>query len=206
MTFEEFELGIIDLASRRVRLTVANVAMHMRMAPSKVEEMMDKMAREGRLDVELDEERGVIFYVVRGLTPPPQDIVLRPAPPRTPPPSHPAVHAPRGNKSVALGALFGLLAPGIGLLYAAPMKATVVVTIATIIGVKMIAAVPLIGWLLSSVALGIAALASAVLGAMYVRKFNQTGQRTHLDLAATRQASRTLVDPLRQAERVATQI
>ena len=197
MTFEAFELAIIDLASRRVRITVANVAMHTRLSPSRVEEMLDRMACDGRLDVELDEDRGCIFYVVRGLTPPPEHLVVRSSyqAPR------PVETAARGNKSVALGTALGFLAPGVGLLYAAPWKAAAVISVAIVVGVQMVGAIPLLGWLLSSVVLGLAALISAVLGAIYTRKYNQMGRRTHLDIAATRQAGRTLVDPLRQAQR-----
>ena len=47
MTFDSFELAVIDLASRGVRLTVANVASHLHVAPAKAEEWLDQMAREG---------------------------------------------------------------------------------------------------------------------------------------------------------------
>lgn len=194
MTFEAFELAVMDLASRGVRLTVANVCVHARLAPSRVEEMLDRMAHEGRLDVELDEDRGLIFYVVRGLTPAPQHLAVRAIDYRAP--------APRiANKSVALGAVLGLLMPGIGLVYAAPWSAALAVFAATFVAVKMVAAIPLFGWLLSSVVLGVGALASAALGMIYVRRFNQHGRRTHLDLGATREAGRALVTPLREAQR-----
>lgn len=195
MTFEAFELAVIDLASRGVRVTVANVAAHARLAPSRVEPMLDRMAEEGRLDVELDEERGLIFYVVRGLTPPPQTLALRPV--------AYAPAAPSGDKSVALGALFGLVFPGVGLLYAAPFTAALVTSLGIFAIVQMLGALPLIGWLLSSVALGLGALTSAVLGVRYVRRYNEAGRRTHLDLDATRSLGRTLATPLREARRVA---
>jgi membrane protein implicated in regulation of membrane protease activity len=202
MDFESFELAVIDLASRSIRLTVANVSAHARIAPSRVEEMLDRMAQEGRLDVELDEDRGLIFYVVRGLTPPPQHLAVRPIDYRQR--QFVSTDLQRGNKSAALGAILGLLVPGVGLIYAAPMSAVAVVSIGTFIAVKMVAVLPLSGWLLSSVVLGVAALASAVLGAMYVRKYNQNGRRTHLDLSATRTAGRTLVSPLREAQNLAS--
>ncbi len=198
MTNEAFELAVIDLASRGVRLTVANVAAHARMPPSRVEKQLDGMAHAGRLDVELDEDRGLIFYVVRGLTPLPPHLALRPIDYGAPTVAH---H--RGQKSAAVGAVLGLLIPGVGLLYAAPWGAAAVVTLAIFLAVKMVGALPLIGWLLSSVALGVGALASGALGAMYVRKYNQHGRRTHLDPSATQRAGRTLVPPLREAQRVA---
>ena len=196
MTFEAFELAVMDLASRGVRLTVANVCVHVRVAPSGVEEMLDRMAHEGRLDVELDEDRGLIFYVVRGLTPAPQHLAVRPI-------AYPTPAPPSAHKNVVLGALLGLLMPGVGLVYAAPWSAALTVCAATFIAVKMFAVIPLFGWLLSSVVLGVGALTSGALGAIYVRRYNQHGRRTHLDLGATRNAGRALVTPLREAQRAA---
>ncbi len=205
MTHEAFELAVIDIASQGIKITVANVAAKVRLAPAHVEEMLDRMASEGRLDMELDEERGLIFYVVRGLTPPPTNIVRYPG--SYVPPSYAAsspVGAPRrGNKSPTIGAVLGFLVPGVGLLYAAPWVAAAVFTFATFVMVKMVGALPLIGWLLKSAMLGLAALTSGVLGAIYVRKYNANGKRTHLDMGATRNAGRSLVTPLREAERVA---
>ena len=67
MKFERFELAVIDLASRGVRLTVPNVAACLRLEPQKAEQWLDRMAYEGRLDVEVDESEGYVFYRVRGL-------------------------------------------------------------------------------------------------------------------------------------------
>lgn len=174
MTFDSFELAVIDLASRGVRLTVANVASHLHVAPAKAEEWLDQMAREGRLDLELDEVVGLIFYRVRGLTPPPRDIAVRPVPSRAIP------REPRGNKSTALAAALGLLLPGAGLVYAAPVSAAAVVGLVILVAVKMLSALPLLGPLLSSIALGLGALVSAVLGLLYARQYNRHGRRTHL--------------------------
>lgn len=175
MTKDRFELAIIELASRGVRLTVANVAAHLRVAPNKAEQWLDQMAREGRLDLELDEVVGLVFYRVRGLTPPPSDIVVAPRPPRPPSPPQPS-----GNKSVAVAAALGLMLPGAGLVYAAPVSAAAVCGLVTLVAVKMLAALPIVGWLLSSTALGICALASGVLGMLYAKQYNRHGRRTHL--------------------------
>jgi len=172
MTFDRFELAIIDLAQRGVCLTIANVAAYTRVPPTRAEEWLDKMAKEGRLDVELDEDHGIIYYRVRGLQEMPKAMV--------PAPQHTFLQ-PLGNKSVTWGATLGLLLPGVGLLYAAPWSVALVGTLLTIASVKMLGALPLLGWLLSSVALGIAALASAVLGTLYVKQYNKHGRRTHLD-------------------------
>lgn len=174
MTFDSFELAVIELATRGVRLTVANVAANLRVAPAKAEEWLDRMAREGRLDLELDEVVGLVFYRVRGLTSPPRDLAVPARPAAASPPR------PRGNKSTALAAALGLILPGAGLVYAAPVSAAAVVGLFTLVAVKMLAAFPLLGPLLSSIALGLCALASAVLGLLYARQYNRHGRRTHL--------------------------
>jgi hypothetical protein len=188
MSYTRFELAIVDLARRGTRLTVANVAAHLRMEPSKAEAWLDKMATEGRLDLEVDEDEGVVFYRVRGLGSEPR---WQEPPPRTwSSPSYAPVAmtgwtAPgpvvKPQKNALLAAAFGLVLPGLGLVYAAPLSAVAIASIVTLCAVKMAGALPLVGMLLKSVVLGVAALASAVLGVLYTRQYNLTGKRTHLD-------------------------
>jgi len=173
MSFDRFELAVIELASRGVRLTVANVAANLHVAPTKAEEWLDRMAREGRLDLELDEVVGLVFYRVRGLSPPPRDLAIVPPPPPEP-------IEPKKHKSTALAAALGLILPGAGLVYAAPVSAAAVCGLVTLVVVKMLAAFPLLGPLLSSIALGLCALGSAMLGLLYARQYNRHGRRTHL--------------------------
>jgi hypothetical protein len=171
MKFHRFELSVIELAHRGMRLTVANVVAHLGTEPAQTEQWLDDMAREGRLDVELDEEQGLIYYRVRGLTPPPAYLA----------PYVPArVTHERAHKSTKAAALVGLLLPGVGLLYAAPFSAALIAGIATLLTVKMVAVIPLLGPVLSSVALGLCALASALFGVLYARQYNANGRRTHL--------------------------
>jgi hypothetical protein len=183
MGYSRFELSIVDLARRGVRITVANVAAHLRMEPAKVEAWLDKMASEGRLDLEVDEDEGLVFYRVRGLgeTPGWREARTWGSPPVAmaawTPPGPPV----RAQKTPWIAALCGIVLPGLGLVYAAPFSAVAVASIVTFVAVKMLGAVPLVGVLLKSVALGFAALASAVLGVLYARQYNVTGKRTHLD-------------------------
>lgn len=169
MKFERFELAVIELASRGIRLTVPNVANWMRIEPALAEQWLDRMAYEGRLDVELEEQEGYVYYRVRGLSPMPASMVQRPFRPLA-----------FSQKSVGFGVFLGLVLPGIGLIYAAPFIAVVIASITTLAVVKMLAVLPLVGGLLSSVALGIAALTSALLGALYVKQYNRFGRRTHI--------------------------
>jgi hypothetical protein len=176
MTRDDFEVAVIDLASRGVRLTTANVAAFVRLSPGKVEAWLDELAFAGRLEVELDEAEGLCFYRVRGLTPtPPGALAIAPirydATPTAP---------ARRHKTPLLAALLGLALPGVGLLYAAPLSAAVFATVATLVSVKMLGALPLVGWLLKSVALGICAIVSALLGSKYARVYNLHGRRAHI--------------------------
>jgi hypothetical protein len=189
MSFDRFELAVIELANRGVRLTVANVAAQLHVAPKKAEKWLDDMAREGRLDLELDEVVGLVFYRVRGLTPAPTSIALRPAS------IPPVVH--RGHKSPVAAAMLGLLLPGAGLLYAAPASVAAIAGLVTLVAITMTGALPVIGGLLSSITLGLCALLSGALGVMYVKQYNRHGRRTHLAPAAQQAA-------LRQAQQAAS--
>ena len=174
MNYDRFELSVIELASRGVRLTVANVTASLHVEPGKAEEWLDRMAQEGRLDVEIDEEVGLIFYRVRGLSPTATALA------QSWQTGERVLEHPKGPKSAAAGALLGLLFPGVGLLYAAPWTVAALGTVGTLVLVKMFEALPLIGWLLSSIALGVCALASALAGMLYTHEYNRRGGRQHL--------------------------
>jgi epoxyqueuosine reductase len=68
---------------------------------------LDRMAQEGRLDVELDENEGLVFYRVRGLSPLPTSLQFRP-------PQAVQAAPSRGRKSAVAAVVFALLVPGAG--------------------------------------------------------------------------------------------
>jgi hypothetical protein len=174
MTFQRFELSVMQLASRGVRLTVANVSAQIGVEPQQAEAWLDDMARQGRLDVELDEDVGLIFYRVRGLSPPPA--YLATAPHR----NAPQPLQTQTDKNPRVAALLGLLLPGAGLIYAAPLSVAVFGGLLTLVLVNTAAAVPLLGGIASSVVLGLCALTSSLFAVMYTRRYNEHGRRTHL--------------------------
>jgi hypothetical protein len=178
MKFERFELSVIELAGQGVQLSVPNVSAYLRVAPSKTEEWLDKMAYEGRLDVELEEDQGYVYYRVRGLTP-------FPGGSHTPMPSamvvRPELLPMRGQKSATWGAIFGLLIPGFGLFYAAPITAAILGGVALAVLVNVAGAFPLLGPLFAAMTLALGALTSAILGAEYTKRYNAFGCRTHLE-------------------------
>jgi hypothetical protein len=88
------------------------------------------------------------------------------------------------RRKVRTAALLGLL-PGIGLAYAAPWPTVVVATLGVLVGLKVA------GFFWLGVPFFIcAAVASAVAGAMYAHRYNQTGRRTPLFAAERRLEAR----------------
>jgi len=188
MKLRDFEIEVIQLADDGLRLTVANVAARLKLSTDKAEKWLDELAKAGKLDVEIDEDHGVVFYTVRGLDPrrSPRvgqdpgtalrlaeleaDIEASPPPPRA------MVPLPqRRQKSVLLAFVAAFFLPGIGLFYAAPIFSAVVATVACALLMKL-AALPFVGW-----AIGVAlALSSGAAGALYAKAFNRTGRRTEI--------------------------
>lgn len=173
MDYAQFQIAVIDLASKDVPLTVANVVAHLHVEPGRTETFLDRMAREGRVDVEVDEAQGSIVYRVRGLStrtgrllPDTTFNVWR----------APQLYRPAPPKSVALAVLLAALLPGIGLAYAAPLRTIVLWTLAMIFMGNLVAThlvlAPLF-WTGASVL-------SALFGGLYAVRYNQEGQRSTL--------------------------
>ena len=177
MRFDHFEIAALRLASRGVTLTVANVAAHLELPPEQAEAHLDRMARAGRVEIEVDERLGVIRYRPLGLDPSTPVTILAPtvALPRDLTPRRPA------TKNVVLGALIALLIPGFGLFYAAPASIAVVAGLLAIVIGEAVQGIPFVGTILGIVAHFALALASAALAVFYVRQYNRYGERTHLE-------------------------
>ncbi|MDC3958256.1 hypothetical protein [Polyangium jinanense] len=181
MNYERFQVEVIELGSRGVPLTVANVVAHLRTPPARVQGGLDRMAREGLLDLEVDENEGFVVYRVRGLSttaPRPRRREARPmqadrAMPMTyEPPSLLTVR----RKSVTLAVVLGALVPGIGLAYAAPLRVVLaasllVMVFGRVLGASLIFA-PLF-WVF-------AICVSALFGGLYAVRYNQEGHRARL--------------------------
>ena len=198
MDYSKFQIAVIEIASEGTRLTTANVVSRLRIDPAKAERMLDQMARDGRLDLEVDETEGVVVYHVRGLTPSP-----RPAPSplaerldalrrsvdrdgdlRTwtgtalafgkPFRTQGRPLPPSLRRSIPAGVALGGLLPGLGLAYAAPWTVVALATFVVVVGFEIL---PLI---LAIPFLAAATLVSAALGGGYAWKYNQTGRRSAL--------------------------
>lgn len=193
MDRDRFEAEVVALASDGVPVTVANVAARTRLPMRKAESMLDDMLRGGHLDSDIDESEGVIVYRVKGLTAKKGrtrvavdglddlqsramrsagEVLVRQTASRA---KKAILEKPEdGKKSLLYGALFGLLGP-IGLAYAAPWLTVVVSTVIYAVLWK----IPVINHLLSFFLIFIH-LATALLGAAYAFRYNQTGKRSSL--------------------------
>ncbi|MRG91112.1 hypothetical protein [Polyangium spumosum] len=183
MSYERFQVEVIELGSRGVPLTVANVVAHLRTPPDRVQRGLDRMAREGLLELEVDEAEGVVVYRVRGLsTVKPAPLVrLREVRPLRALRSTPVTFTrrsatPAAQKSVTLGVLLGALVPGIGLAYAAPMRVVLAASLIVLVFGKLFGASMIFGPLFWVFAIG----ASALFGGLYAVRYNQEGHRARL--------------------------
>ncbi len=63
--YAKFQDAVLELANDGTRLTKGNVALRLAVTPASAGEMLDRMTREGRLELDIDEGSGEIFYEVR---------------------------------------------------------------------------------------------------------------------------------------------
>lgn len=191
MDYSEFQVEVIRLASAGEKLTAANVVAELRVDPERVERWLDRMAREGRLDLEVDEDEGVVVYRVRGLS-----TRARPRArldglaaaghlldPRVARIAKSFMKSDRplplaARRDVRVAALLGALFPGAGLAYAAPWSVALIGTVAVWVGFKILAMVSF--FFLGVPFLVAAAACSALLGGLYAHRYNQTGRRARL--------------------------
>ncbi len=173
MEYEAFQVAVIDLASKGVSLTVANVVAHLHIDPARVETYLDRMVRDGRVDLEVDEVRGAVVYSVRGLSTSTgrllPDAQLKSW-------QMPSKLHPGPNKSVTMAVTLGALVPGLGLAYAAPLRVVMLVSFIVIMLGNLVGAHTMLGpifWMGSSIV-------SALLGGLYAVRFNQEGHRATL--------------------------
>ncbi|MDI1475857.1 helix-turn-helix domain-containing protein [Polyangium sp. y55x31] len=181
MSYESFQIDVIELGSRGVPLTVANVVAHLRVPPARVQRALDRMAREGLLDLEVDENEGFVVYRVRGLS-----TIARRARPRETRPtraacSTPATYARHSpltveRKSVTVAVVLGALVPGIGLAYAAPLRVVLAASLLVLVFGKVLVATFIFAPLFWVFAIGV----SALFGGLYAVRYNQEGHRARL--------------------------
>jgi hypothetical protein len=181
VSYENFQVEVIELGSRGVPLTVANVVAHLRTPPERVQRGLDRMAREGLLDLEVDENEGFVVYRVRGLSTSAPLVRRREARLARAQRSTPLTYtrprdAPHGHKSVTLAVVLGALVPGIGLAYAAPIRVVLPASLLVLVFGKILGGSLLFAPLFWVLAIGI----SALFGGLYAVRYNQEGHRARL--------------------------
>jgi hypothetical protein len=62
--YARFQAAVLDLAGEGARLTAAAVAARLKVEPATAGKLLDRMARDGQLDLDVDARSGEIFYTV----------------------------------------------------------------------------------------------------------------------------------------------
>lgn len=198
MDYAAFQDAVIDLADDGTRLTKAAVAGRLSLDPARAGEMLDRMTRDGRLELDIDERSGEIFYT---------QSTRQKAPDRKAGSGLSALRdlesaidkgglaakvgtamvlggegklpADRRRK-LGLAVVLGGLFPGLGLAYAAPWPIVVAASVVVVVGTKVLSLIPLLSSFLVVPFLVVCALGSAILGGMYAWSYNQEGRRAPL--------------------------
>ncbi|MDI1445804.1 hypothetical protein [Polyangium sp. 6x1] len=181
MSYENFQVEVIELGSRGVTLTVANVVAHLRTPPERVQRGLDRMAREGLLDLEVDESEGFVVYRVRGLSTSAPLARRRDARSTRLARIPTMTYAQQGlltvpRKSVTLAVVLGALVPGIGLAYAAPLRVVLAASLLVMVFGRVLGASLIFAPLFWVFAIGV----SALFGGLYAVRYNQEGHRAPL--------------------------
>jgi len=200
--YTKFRDGVVELAAEGKRVTKASAAARLRVEPAEAGALLDRMTRDGELELDIDERSGEIFYERRrrvgGAAPPAEGATSR------------ALSdigsaideggaiakkvgtaillgtkgegplAPAKRRKVGVGVVLGGFFPGLGLAYAAPWPVVGVASVVVIVGYKILSFIPFFSGMLTMSFLAICAIASAVLGGLYAWQYNQAGKRATL--------------------------
>ncbi|APR76103.1 Hypothetical protein A7982_01450 [Minicystis rosea] len=204
MDYAAFQDAVIEIAEDGTRLTKAAVAAHLAIEPARAGELLDRMCREGGLELDIDEQTGEIFYTPSTRRPPAPSRASRPTSKKgglaTLRDLESALEKgglaakvgtaivlgskeklpPERRRKLALGMVLGGLFPGFGLAYAAPWPVVVVASAIVVVGVKVLSLIPFLSSFFLVPFLVVCALTSAVLGGMYAWTYNQEGKRAPL--------------------------
>ncbi len=205
--YDDFQDAVLDLADGGTRLTKGNVALRLRIEPASAGTMLDRMTRDGRLELDIDERSGEIFYEVRRRDGAPPRASGKSTVPSTVAGLAKALDSsgaltaaklgvtalgmakagaggvalpPEQRRQIALGVVLGGLLPGFGLAYTAPWPVVLASSVVVAVGIKVIGLIPLFSSFLLIPFVAICAVASAILGGLYTWQYNQNGKRTPL--------------------------
>jgi len=208
--YDDFQGAVLELADGGTRLTKGSVALRLKVEPASAGVMLDRMTRDGQLELDIDERSGEIFYEPRRARRP-AGVPASRSTPATPASSALAeiekaldtaalaskigvgaalVKArlggdgialpPEQQRKIGLGVVLGGLLPGLGLFYSAPLPVAIAASLVVLVGFKILAIIPFLSPLLLIPFLAVCAVASAVLGGLYTWQYNQKGKRSPL--------------------------
>jgi len=201
--YDDFQDAVISLAEGGTRLTKGNVALRLKIEPASAGAMLDRMTRDGRLELDIDERSGEIFYEIRRRDGAP--VPAKAGGARTAlaeigkaldggslatrvgaamvmgkAASTGVALPPEKRRKISVGIVLGGLLPGFGLAYSAPWPVVVASSVVVALGIKIIGLIPLFSSFLLIPFVALCAIASGVLGGLYTWQYNQTGKRTPL--------------------------
>lgn len=191
--YAAFRDAVLELADDGVRITKARVAERLSVEPAHVGELLDRMTRDGVLELDIDERSNEIFYTVssRGRAAPAKKgalAELEGAVDRAALAAKVGSALMRGDgaskgasrRQISVGVVLGALFPGLGLAYSAPWPIVVGASIVVVVGAKIISMIPIVSAFLLVPFLVVCAIASGLLGGAYAWSYNQAGKRAPL--------------------------
>jgi hypothetical protein len=63
--FDDFQESVLELAQGGTRITKGNVALRLQVTPERASSLLDRMAKDGVLELDIDERSNEIYYEVR---------------------------------------------------------------------------------------------------------------------------------------------
>ena len=200
--YDDFQGAVLELADGGTRITKGSVALRLKVDPASAGTMLDRMTRDGLLELDLDEGSGEIFYEVakkggdRGKAQGSSALAglgkalgggglataakVGAALAMAEAGAKGALLPPDKRRNIAVGVLVGGLLPGVGLVYSAPWPVALGASAVVLVGYKILALIPFFSSLLLIPFLAVCAVASAALGGLYTWQYNQNGKRTPL--------------------------
>ena len=206
--YDDFQAAVLEIADGGGRITKGGVALRLKLEPAAAGALLDRMTRDGRLELDIDERSGEIFYeprrAVRGGRGRGRDEEKRES-------KGPlaglgkalddgalavkvgsAIMAakagvggavalpPERRRKIMVGVIAGGLLPGVGLAYSAPWPVVVASSLVFLVGFKILTLIPFFSSLLLLPFVVVCAIASAVLGGLYAWQYNRAGKRAPL--------------------------
>jgi hypothetical protein len=196
--YDDFQEAVLAIAGDGARITKGTVALRLEIPPATASVMLDRMVKDGRLELDIDERSGEIFYQVakpreaagksalaeiakaRGGGSLASRLAVSSVLAAATASAEGGALPPERRRKIMVGVIVGGLLPGFGLAYAAPWPIVVAASVIFFAGFKLVSLIPLLSAFLLIPFVAVCAVASAILGGLYTWQYNQHGKRTPL--------------------------